>query len=251
MKLLNAQLEFIETLLTIDDTNKFVAPCEQFFIYRDNITSTFIQTLTDIYPLTFSLLGEDFFRQTAKAYIFQYPSRSSNLNDYGEYFSSFLADYSLLVNFPYLSEVAQFEWYCHKLYDAPDHTSKNLLTIKNLSANHYEKLQFILHPASQLMQCNYPILQIINLCKNNSQEIINIDSGGTYLFIFRPLHEISLLVLSEDEYVFLTALNNEKCLADALLATLACNPDFKLEEKLPKWIENKVIVDFIFPVNQG
>src|SRR3990167_10192357 len=90
-------------------------------IYRNNIFATLMHTLKATYPLTLVLLGKDFFAMAAREYIRQYPSRSGNLHDYGEYFGNFLATYQPVHELIYLAEVAEFEWAFHTIYHAPNH----------------------------------------------------------------------------------------------------------------------------------
>src|SRR3989338_5990145 len=93
MMLQNAQADFIEAMQALDEHTTLVSPAMNLAIYRNNIFATLMHTLKATYPLTLVLLGKDFFAMAAREYIRQYPSRSGNLHDYGEYFGNFLATY--------------------------------------------------------------------------------------------------------------------------------------------------------------
>lgn len=243
MPLQNEQAEFAELLSSDDETGGLVQPPAHMRIYKNTIISTLVKTLEDCYPLTVKIVGEEFFHFIAKEYIHCYPSRSSNLNDYGEYFSDFLGEYPATDALPYLPEVAKFEWICHTLYLAPTHPGFNPVWLSKVAPDEYGQLHFLLHPASCLMKFQYPLLRIIDLCKGMHDENIDLNEGGLSLLIIRREFDITLVSLDEADYIFLTALSENKKLDEALDAAVQINPDFSLDEKLPYWISNKTLVD--------
>lgn len=237
MSLQNIQAEFSEIIFSDDEHPSMI-------IYRNNIFSTLVRTLLDIYPMIASLIGEDCFRSTAKEYIRSYPSRSGNLHDYGEYFSDFLIEYAPINHLFYLPEVATFEWYNHILQFANDHTPFNIQSLSQFSQNQYDDLHFVLHPASRLHQFNYPILRIVDLCKNKVSGQLNLDDEECEnLLIMRRNLDILIKPLSHAEFVFLAAVRDNMILSDALELALHIDSTFKLDEKLPTWIQEEIIVD--------
>lgn len=244
MSLQNTQAELAEILFSDEEHGDIIAPTSNMVIYKNNIQSTLIRNLLDIYPLINRLLGDDFFKITAKEYILRYPSRSSNLHDYGEYFSSLLAEFPPLRNLKYLAEVAEFEWACHQLHFSADHEKMDIGKLKTLAPADYGQLHFILHPACRIMKFHYPLLRILKLCKGELNETININDGGIKLLITRPEWEIMLIPLSDADYVFLSALHENDTFADALESAIQLDSAFTIDEKLPAWVQHKIIVDF-------
>src|SRR3990167_8802339 len=112
MPLLNDQLEFVEGILLDRETDFLINPA-LLGIYRNNIFTHLTQALKNIYPLIHQLVGDEFFQFCAKEYINQYPSGNGDLQNYGEYFNVFLADFTPAAHLIYLAEVATFEWLCH------------------------------------------------------------------------------------------------------------------------------------------
>lgn len=245
MLLQNLQDEFAELMNADDIESNIIRPAANIKIYHDNMMSSLIQTLQDIYKMIVKLVGEDFFRVAAREYIDRYPSLSGNLHDYGEYFSDFLQEFSPVKSLPYLAEVAQFEWTCHLLHFASDATPLDIKCLESIPPDQFQGLHFTLHPASKLMQFHYPIMRIIDLCKGEIDEEINMNEGGVNLLMIRRELEIMLLPLTLAEFSFLSALNKNASLIDALNEVIEIDPDFKLDECLPKWIQDKTVVDFI------
>lgn len=243
MTLQNLQAELAEVILNDDLVTDLVSPIKNLAIYQNNTAKTLTHTLQSTYPLIEKLVGADFFKITAKEYIKCYPSCSGNLHDYGQYFSDFLAEYPPVKDLVYLSEVAQFEWMCHGLYFAADHAAFDKTKLENLTPEQYDQIHFSLHPASRLQQFYYPILQIIDLCKDNIEEIFDLEGDGVNLLMIRRDLDLSLIPLSDADFTFLQSVNDNYSLTEALDAALCIDANFRLEEKLPGWIEDKIIVD--------
>ena|SRR5437868_70363 len=244
MLLQNVQDEFAELIQSENAYSTLITPTENIIIYQNNIQSNLMRTLYDIYKMIVILVGDDFFRQMAKEYIHQYPSLSGNLHDFGEYFGDFLAEYEPANDLPYLAEVADFEWTCHVLHFASDANKLDIKQLESIPPDQFQALHFYLHPASSLMQFEYPILRIIDLCNGVSEEEINMNEGGVNLLVIRRELEIMLVTLTDAEFTFLCAISANATLGDALDETLADYPDFLLDEHLPGWIEDKTIVGF-------
>lgn len=243
MNLQNLQSELVECILNDEDNLDFILPAQNLIIYKNNVNANLISTLQDIYPLIEKLVGQDFFRVAAKEYSHHYPSRSSNLYDYGEYFSDFLAEYQPVKTLLYLAEVAKFEWLCHTLFFAADHSALKIQLLEGLPTEKYDHLHFTLHPASRLMKLHYPLLRIIDLCKGEIDETVDLHEGGGYLLIIRRDLDISLVTLTAAEFYFLHALQENETLSTALEQALRVDANFKLDEKLPVWIQDKTLVD--------
>lgn len=244
MPLQNLQNELAEALLADADLPDYIQHANNVSIYKNNIAVTLTKTLQQTYPLIVKLLGEDFFATTAREYIQQYPSRNSNLHDYGEYFSHFLSEYSAITDLIYLPEVAQFEWLCHSLYFAADHEAFDLRVLKDIAPANYGELHFLLHPASRVVKFQYPLLRIIDLCKHDCDDDINIgEGGGINLLIIRRELDIKLVPLEPADYVFLNALQDNHSLAVAYKAATLIDDKFNLETKLKSWIQDKTIVN--------
>jgi hypothetical protein len=240
----NLQVEFAESLLNEEQPITIISPARHLWIHRNNITANLLNVLFEAYPLICQLVGKDYFRQTAKQYIRQYPSCNSNLHDYGEYFSTFLARQVALTHLPYLEEVAQFEWVIHNIFFAADCVQLDMAALNKVSPQQYSKIHFTLNPACELLVFKFPILKIIDLCHGHLSENIDINDGGVNLLVIRQDDEIKLIPLPLNEFRFLKALQDNMSFEKALNIALAIDTTFHLEERLLYWIRNKTIVDF-------
>lgn len=244
MSLQNLQLEFAEAVCSGNLQIETVLPIQNLRIYQNNILKHLLKALQTTYPLIVKLVGEDFFQICAKEYIKQYPSRSGDLNDYGEYFSDFLVKYDPVKDLIYLAEVAQFEWICHLLLTAAQPPALDIDVLNKISPENYEQIRFVLHPASKIVKFYHPILRIIELCqKDIGDDVVELGDEGVNLLMIRRDLDISLIPLSEGDYIFLTSLAEGQSVAAALETTLQADPTFELDNKLANWVKDKLIVD--------
>lgn len=240
------QLEWLEILFSHHPIeHAFICPDKNIAIYRHQMMEKQIQLLQTVYPCITLLIGVDCFRMTAKEYIMQYPCQTPNLHQYGEFFSHFVLNYVHLKNLPYLHEIARFEWSFHTLAFAQEPTPLDIQALKSVSTEEYGHLRFNLHPALALHQFQYPVLRIIDLCKKNNDEQIDLAEGGEYLLMIRLDDQIKVSHLTQADYCFLKSLQDGNKLKHALDEALAIDSSFSLIRKLPEWIQHKVIVDFI------
>lgn len=246
MSLQNLQHEWVDALLDASANHYLgIKPASHLLIYQQKIHATLTHALSKTYPLVEALIGRDFFQLTAKEYIKRYPSRNHQLNDYGSYFSDFLAEYEPLHDLIYLVEVAQFEWICHTLQKAPKHPGITAAALTNVFPNQYPQLYFTLHPASHLQRFYYPILDIADFCRApNDRPIFDVDAGGVNLFIFRSEETLKTVALSHAEFTFLDMLAEGKSTAESANTALMIDTHFNVKKTLEHWISEKGLVSF-------
>lgn len=259
MSLQNIQSEFLELLFSADDAEgaDLLTPSSHLAIYRRNIRAQMTHTLAHIYPMIVKLTGKDFFQQLAGDYLLRYPSRSGNLNDYGEYFPDFVRTYPGIDSLYYLSDIATFEWHCHALQFAGDHPALDLAALEAVSPDQYDHLHFVLHPATCLMKFSFPLLRVLSLCNTETEEDVQLDDNEEYLLIRRASpteqkrevdgfsrDDVMVFPLTLAEYHFLSSLHAGNALGTTLENTLKLAPDFKLVDLLPLWIQRKVLISF-------
>jgi hypothetical protein len=205
-------------------------------IYRNNFLSTLTDTLRSLYPCIVKLVGDDFFNQTARIYIQNYPSTSGNLHHYGTSFANFLATFSPAESLPYLPEMAQFEWGCHQVFHEVDAESLDIQKLTHIPAEQYPYLKLHLHPASRLYSFQYPILQIWKICQPDADdnETVDLSKGGVNLLIIRRKFTIEFEILSTGEYIFLTAAAAGQTFGDACAQALEVEPHINIAEILKK-----------------
>ena len=82
---------------------------KRFAVYRNNVVVGLTETLKDAFPAVHRIVGADFFRAMARAYVMVEPPRSPILLDYGAGFPDFIRQFEPAAVLPYLADVARIE----------------------------------------------------------------------------------------------------------------------------------------------
>ena len=93
-----------------------------FAVYRNTVTKSCIDALQANFPTVTRLVGEEWFRAAAAAYVARERPNTPSLQAYGATFAAFLADFAPAAELPYLADVARLDRFwieSHGAVDAP------------------------------------------------------------------------------------------------------------------------------------
>lgn len=230
------QQQFVEALFDRDKTGVLqymrghsdAIKIRRMDIYRNNVFYSLGTALAELYPVVKKLTGDDFFNATAHAFLHNYPPRQAAMVRFGEEFPDFLQKFEHTVSLPWLANVGRLELMWHQSYHAAD---ANSLTAEDFAAIPMDRLVNIrleLHPSIKLLDSRYPVLQIwqANQKANGSDEIIDLDSGGDSVCIYRLNNEVIMKKQDLPSCILLMALGEGETLGDAVLAAQAIQPEY-------------------------
>lgn len=254
MNLFKLQQQFFNAIFSKEMPEDFLAqikavanrsPKRALEIYRSSIRANYHACLKKIYPVCFALVGEEFFNALASRYIDEYPSYSENLNDYGEQFSWFIEHFPYVQNLPYLADVAQLEWLCHKVINAEDSPHleneqwQSLLMDENL-----ENIVFSLPQALALIESDYPIQKIWHDHQPGvtTSEQINLNSGAEKLVVARNKFAIEITKVSESMWLLLKLIKEQKTFGEICIAFSELN--FDVVSLLPEAVKQQWVIGF-------
>ncbi len=81
----------------------------RFGIYRNNVTVSLVNALSEVFPTVQNLVGEEFFRAMARLYVQDNPPTSRLLFEYGASFPAFIGQFEPAADLPFLPDVARLE----------------------------------------------------------------------------------------------------------------------------------------------
>ncbi len=218
-------------------------------VYQNNVQEGLTKALASAYPVIEKLVGRACFRTLARDYIRRFPSEHGDLQHYGSSFSALLRDALPGAEYRYMSDVADLEWAYQEVLVAADPEPFDMRALESVPAHLYETLTFTLHPASRLVASRYPISAIwrANQPWADSGDFIDLGSGGEYLLVHRPAHEVSFRALTAAEHEFVASLDRGESLSMALESALSQDSDFDLPRTLTGLIQSHAIVDHSMP----
>ncbi|SHO56102.1 HvfC/BufC N-terminal domain-containing protein [Vibrio quintilis] len=89
-------------------------------IYRNNVFSSLIEALGEVFPVCKMLVGSQCFDALAYQYIQHTPPSSPVLSEYGGEFANFVTQFPELAGIPYLNELARLEYQLLQLTHAAE-----------------------------------------------------------------------------------------------------------------------------------
>ena len=206
-------------------------------IYRRNGAGNYRNALGATYPVVRRLVGAPFFHAAVDAFVGAHPSRSGDLNVYGDAFGAFLAAYSPAAGLPYLPDVARLEWAIDEAGRAADSVRAPEATLAALAAVPPERLAAVrlaLDPSCRLVTSPFPIRRIwqVNQPACTDVESVALDAGADFLLVRRDPDGIAIERIDAGVHAWLAALADGGTLGAALDAAAAVDPGFALADAL-------------------
>ena len=137
-----------------------VADARRIAVYRNNVAAGLIGSLEKRYPVTRRLVGDDFFRGMAGAYVARHKPASPVLILYGEDFPDFAAGFEPAREIVYLADVARLESAWVEAYHAAEAEPVALTDLAALEPERLVDLRFAFHPAARLLALAQPAASI-------------------------------------------------------------------------------------------
>ena len=104
-----------------------------FAVYRNTAMKGCVDALAANYPAVARLVGDEWFRAAAAAFVRAYPPRRPMLVDYGEGFPDFLATFEPAAELSYLADVARLDRFWTQAHVASDQTPIAAAAVTNLA----------------------------------------------------------------------------------------------------------------------
>jgi len=232
------QGEFIDALYSESPCAPGVA------VYRRNMLANLGGALAATFPVVERLVGGAFFREAARRYVLAHPSRSGDLNEYGEGFAGFLESYPHARSLAYLPDVARLEWACHECYQAADGGALDLAALAAVAAEAYPRIRFSLHPAVRLVRSDHPVEAIWSANQGGRDGTPDRDAGADFALVRREQGSVRVRAIEEAEWRFLESLGAGATLEQA---SASIGEEFAarfLAEGLARLVRDGVIAGF-------
>ena len=208
-------------------------PAERIAIYRRNVEGNYRNALAATYPVVRRLTGIAFFNAAVDGYVIENPSRSGDLNLYGDAFGDFLVHYAPAALLPYLPDVARLEWAideAHRAAGAPRLPEALLATFAMVAAERLASLRLRLDPSCRLVASRYPIVHVwrSNQPDRDGRERVRLDEGADLVLVRRDDVGVAVEPLRSGEYAWLAALAANESLGAAIEAAQCADANFDL-----------------------
>ena len=217
-----------------------------FGIYRGNTRANTAKAIAAAYPVIGKIVGAEFFSGLATEYQARFPSVNGDLNEYGESFPAFVAEFLPAREIPYLADVARLEWRVHRAHYAADPGPFDPARLASVPPERQLQLRPRLHPACQILQSAYPVARIWEVHQDTFNGEFEVDFSGdpANALVYRPRYRVEVAQIGDAEAAFLRAALDAQTLEAALEAAQSCEASFDLGRSLRECVESSIIVDF-------
>jgi hypothetical protein len=210
--------------------------------YRQSVRHNLAAAVEATYPLLALIVGPAFLAEAARQYVLLTPSRSGDLNAYGDAFDRFLAAYPPAAELPYLADVACLEWQVQQVYAAPEPAPADLASLAATPPEAWASLRFVLDAAHARLASPWPLARIWAVNQADYADDPRVDfSIGEEVLIQRRSGGTVVELLAPGEYALLEALAADQTLGAAVAAAQASAAAFDLPTALQRFLANGVL----------
>ncbi len=203
-------------------------PTRRFAVHRNNFVVGLVKVLRDRFPVVERIVGEEFFKVMARAFVLEHPPRSPLLAVYGDDFAGFIAGFDAACELTYLADVARIEAARTRAFRAADVTPVDPGTFAALDFGAVDAIRFELHPSVEIIRSSHPIVTIWAM---NSGELTLAPIEHWHCedaLVARPHLDVEVRSLPPGGAAFLLALAGGRSLREAAQEGFADGPDFDL-----------------------
>lgn len=209
----------------------------RFGLYRGNLTVTWDKVLSAAYPVIRQLVGAEFFTALSRAFGIAHPSSDADLNNFGAGFAGFLAQFEHVAQFPYLPDMARFEWALHRNHFAPDAAVVTAAQLGSLDPLRFEQARVRLHPACSLFTSDWAIVPLwLAHQPGSGVDFPHAMAEPSVGVIARPRWKTEVAALPASACAALSALASGSTFGAALDAAFALDDDVDVPALLAQWV---------------
>ncbi len=209
---------------------------KRFNVYRNNVIVSLCEALAQSFPAIERLVGEDYFKALARAFVPDNPPHSPVLLWYGEAFPDFIENFPPLAEYGYLVDVARLEWAWLRAYHAADAEPFDPSALGAIEPDQVGEVMLERHPAAYCIRSKWPVFSLVlaNRFATDRAQEINLGEAESVL-ITRPAYEVQIQLMRPGSDLFFEALETKE-LQDAADSTAAAVPEFALAESLSDFL---------------
>jgi hypothetical protein len=212
-------------------------------VYRGNAIANASKALSLCYPVVERIVGEEFFGGLCRAFWDESPSRSGDLNEYGEAFADFLASFPYVAELPYLPAVANVEWRLSRASHAADHVPCTMARLADVAPESIGDLRFGMQPGLALLSSPWPLGTIWQQHQADFESEINIDlDNAECIAVHRVGLRVEVAILGAGESALWPAAQEGLPLAAMLEAAFAADESFDVQAALQAGFAREFVI---------
>lgn len=185
-------------------------------VYRHHVLQSLASVLAATFPTVQAVVGTEFFRGLACAFIGRSPPSQPVLAEYGAAFPDFVAGYDAARDLPYLADVARLDWALNLAFHVPAGGRLAAADLVAIPADRLPSLRLALAPGAAVVSSPYPLDRIWAASQPGAPtDLVDLGGGGAHLLVLRRPGDSAFVALSAAEAAFVAGLAAGLSLEDA------------------------------------
>lgn len=188
-----------------------------FAVYRNTVVAACIDALAANYPTVRQVVGADWFRDAARAFVRAHPPRTGVLASYGLEFAPFLASFDPDADLPYLPGIADLDRCWNEAHLAGDAPALRAADFAALTPEQLGGARLVPHPAARWR--SFETMPIYTLWRRHREKLPPDEAlpwRGESALLTRPGSSVSWLDIPDDAAAFLRACAAARSFDEAL-----------------------------------
>ena len=212
----------LELIAAVDDARRLA-------IHRHHVLRSLANTLAATFPTVQALVGADFFRQAAEAFVARGLPLQPVLAEYGAGFADFLSAQEAVHGLAYLADVARLDWALNAAFYSPRGSRLGAADLAGIPPEPLSAMVLTLAPGTALVRSRYPLDRIWAASQPDApDEKVDIEQGPARLLILPRPEDAGFIALGEGEAAFVAAVAEGRSLEVASRAGFTAESSFEL-----------------------
>jgi hypothetical protein len=208
-------------------------------IHRHHIFESLAAALGATFATVQRLVGEDFFRKLAHAFIRANLPVQPVLSEYGADFPAFVELEDSVQALPYLGDVARLDWALNIALHAVDSPRLDAAALGRSSIEAIAASPLPFAPGTSLLCSVYPVDRIWAVSQPGAEGRASLDGTGARLLVVRDTEGAGFLTLDEGERALVAALIEGQTLERATDIARTADPALDLPKILTRFLAGR------------
>lgn len=215
--------------------SKALSSVERLDIYAHMYRARLLEILTDEYPITRQVLGDQAFERACRLFLRRNPSKHRTLNHLSERFPNFLSRNLPRGNRSALAvDVARIERSMEDVFDAPRAEPLTAAEFAAIGADEWHRVRLAMIPALKLLKLRFPANDYMNAVRAGKRPRLP-RLRATFAIVYRRDFLLYRRGQAPGQFRLLTALARGRTLQQAVRASVSGGSADRLAATLGSW----------------
>ncbi|HLG19205.1 MAG TPA: DNA-binding domain-containing protein [Bdellovibrionota bacterium] len=218
---------------------------ERLSVYAEGFFARLHEALQESYELVYRVVGEEESYALIHDYLHDFTPRSYNITEAGASFPEFLERHSVRETFPYLPDLARFEWAIVRAFHSKTETPLNRAALQELSPEQWDRVRFSFQPAVSVISSPWPIYDLWKARKKPDAEFPvpgKSDRRACHIVVYRSQFDVMTLEIETGEAELLRLLMNGSALGYACAQSSGRRSPADVTKGFARWVQLGLIV---------